>query len=197
MLGLLLIVVDLLARVKVDGARWPAAARRSLLAAVGARTRARRSGRPGVAVGGHGRKSPNKPRAHFQLGFSVLRGRPATTRAIAEFEKAARLQTPDYNLLVDLGPRLRRDEPARIKRWRNCGRRRRWSRPRTSIRRSAWSTRKQRSWQEALDGAATGREARPELGADLQLSGEDPLSVERTAAGGRRITAARSRWTRA
>src|SRR5207302_3599197 len=46
------------------------------------------------------RKSPNKPRAHFQLAYAYYeQGR--FDRAIAEFQKTSELETPNYNLLVD------------------------------------------------------------------------------------------------
>jgi protein O-mannosyl-transferase len=48
------------------------------------------------------RKSPNKFRAHFHLAFAYYeQGRHSD--AIAEFERAARIETPNYNMLVDWG----------------------------------------------------------------------------------------------
>ncbi len=99
--GLLLIVVDLLGRWKIER-RWLAAVCAAVLVAAAGMTYAR------AAVWGDAvtlwedtaAKSPNKPRVHFQLGFAYFdRGRFG--RAVAEFEKTARLKPPTYDLLID------------------------------------------------------------------------------------------------
>ncbi len=99
--GLLLIVVDLLGRLKVERKALAAGCAVVVLAAAGA-TYAR------AAVWGDAvtlwedtaAKSPNKARVHFQLGFAYFdQGR--FERAIEEFEKTAKLEVPTYNLLID------------------------------------------------------------------------------------------------
>jgi tetratricopeptide (TPR) repeat protein len=48
------------------------------------------------------RKSPDKSRVRFQLGFAYYQ-QQRYDLAVPEFEKAAALGTPDYDLLIDLG----------------------------------------------------------------------------------------------
>lgn len=103
MLGLLLIAVDLLARVKVDSKKlaWGCAAV-ALVAAFGAHARAEVWSDPVLLWEDTAQKSPNKVRTHFQLAQSYYEaGR--FSAAVAEFEKAAKIKQPDYNLLVDWG----------------------------------------------------------------------------------------------
>ena len=112
MLGLLLIAVDVLDRVRLDQRRLAVAA--ALLAVVlAAATHARaRVWSTEVALWEDTvQKSPNKPRAHFQLASSYCgtacggapqdAAPPRCDLAVAEFQKTAQLKTPDYNLLVD------------------------------------------------------------------------------------------------
>jgi protein O-mannosyl-transferase len=102
-LGLLLVVVDFLSRWKVERKLLAAACGVVLLACAGL-TYAR------AAVWGDSvrlwedtsRKSPAKSRAHFQLGFAYYeQGR--FEESVAEFEKTAKLETPNYNMLIDWG----------------------------------------------------------------------------------------------
>jgi protein O-mannosyl-transferase len=103
MIGLLLILVDFVSRLKITRQKLVGATTLVALAAAFA-THAR------AAVWGDAvalwedtaAKSPNKPRAHFQLGFAYYdQGNYA--RAIAEFDRVARLQPPTHNLLIDWG----------------------------------------------------------------------------------------------
>ena len=139
MLGLLLIVVDLLApredgprgaggRLRGGRARWPRSRR----------TRAPRSGRdPVPAVGGHGPQVARTSRGRISnWPRRTTSRRRYDLRASPSSRQAAQLRTPDYNLLVELGPGLRRlNQPMR--RSRSCGRPPPSSRRRTSTRRSA------------------------------------------------------------
>src|SRR4051812_37014728 len=103
MIGLLLIVVDLLARVKWERrVLVGACAGVVLLAAIAAHARAEVWSSPVSLWEDTVRKSPNKPRTHLQLAQSYYDdGQYA--RALAEFEQAGRLQKPDYNMLVNWG----------------------------------------------------------------------------------------------
>jgi tetratricopeptide (TPR) repeat protein len=104
-LGLLLIVVDLVGRVKVDRRVLAGACVVViLLAAAGTYARAGVWSDAIVLWEDTARKAPNKPRVRFQLGYAYFSSNPAQyDRAVAEFEKAAQLGKPDYNLLVDWG----------------------------------------------------------------------------------------------
>ncbi|HUB34345.1 MAG TPA: tetratricopeptide repeat protein [Bryobacteraceae bacterium] len=100
-LGLLLIVVDLLARWKIAPrtVAWSCAA--VALALAGAtHARAALYGDPVAFWEDAVRKSPAKPRPHFQLAMAYNDAQRYDA-AITEFEKTARLQKPNYDLLVD------------------------------------------------------------------------------------------------
>ncbi len=104
MLGLLLVLVDVAGRVPLRSKALAATCAVIALVAAGA-TRARAAvWSDAVALWQDtARKSPDKARVRFQLGFTYSeRGRPDL--AIAEFEKTAQLKPPSwmkYNLLVD------------------------------------------------------------------------------------------------
>jgi protein O-mannosyl-transferase len=101
MLGLLLIVVDLLARWNIQRRTlaWTCAA--VVLAAAGAtRARAALYGDPVAFWEDAARKSPAKPRPHFQLAMAYSDAQRYDA-AVAEFEKSAQLEKPGYDLLVD------------------------------------------------------------------------------------------------
>ena len=103
MIGLLLIVVDLLARVKWERrVLVGACAALVLLAAIGTHARAEVWSSPVSLWEDTVRKSPNKPRTHLQLAQSYYDD-GQFARAIAEYEQASRLQKPDYNMLVNWG----------------------------------------------------------------------------------------------
>ncbi len=103
LLGLLLIVVDILGRLKVARKTLAAACVVvALLASVATRSRAALWGDPLALWQDTVAKSPNKGRPHFHLGMAWFdAGRPDL--AIAEYEKTAQLRPLDYNLLVDWG----------------------------------------------------------------------------------------------
>jgi len=101
MIGLVLAAADLTRRLRIRrlALAWAAAA---ILAAAGAATRARNHVWSGaVALWEDSvRKSPAKYRPHFQLAYAYFQaGR--CQEAVQEYERAARLAKPDYNLLVD------------------------------------------------------------------------------------------------
>lgn len=105
MLGLLLIVVDLLGRLKVERKVLVAACLVVVLVAAGV-THARAAvwSDPIVLWEDTARKAPNKRRVRFQLGAAYFFATPPQyERAVAEFEKTAQIEPPDYNLLVDWG----------------------------------------------------------------------------------------------
>jgi len=103
MLGLLLIAVDFLGRVKAQRRTLAySCAAVALAAAWATHARAALWADPVALWEDTTRKSPNKPRTHFQLA-AAYGDAQRYDAALAEFEKAARLQKPDYNLLVDWG----------------------------------------------------------------------------------------------
>jgi protein O-mannosyl-transferase len=103
MLGLLLIVVDVLARVKVERRTLSySCAAVALLAAFATHARAALWADPVALWEDTTRKSPNKSRTHFQLAAAYTDAQRYSA-AIAEFQKTAQLDKPDYNLLIDWG----------------------------------------------------------------------------------------------
>ncbi|HTS30433.1 MAG TPA: tetratricopeptide repeat protein [Bryobacteraceae bacterium] len=104
-LGLLLIAVDLLGRVKLERKVLVAAsAAVVLLLTVVTHARAAVWSDSLALWEDTARKAPNKRRVRFQLGYAYFSLEPPDyQRAIAEFEKAGQLEPPDYNLLVDEG----------------------------------------------------------------------------------------------
>jgi Tfp pilus assembly protein PilF len=102
-LGLLLIVVDLLSRLKLDRrALAYACAALTLVAAVATRSRAAVWSSAESLWSDNVAKSPNKARDRFQLGFAYYE-QQRYDLAIREFEEAAKREAPDYNLLIDWG----------------------------------------------------------------------------------------------
>ena len=103
MLGLLLIAVDVLARVKVERRTLSySCAAIALALAFATHARAALWADPVALWEDTTRKSPNKSRTHFQLAVSYTDAQRFSA-AIAEFEKTAQIKKPDYNLLVDWG----------------------------------------------------------------------------------------------
>lgn len=103
MLGLLLIVVDVLARVKMERRTLSCAcAAVALVAAFATHARAALWGDPVALWEDTSRKSPNKSRTHFQLAVAYSDAQRYDA-AIAEFQKTAQIDKPDYNLLIDWG----------------------------------------------------------------------------------------------
>src|SRR5579885_201510 len=99
--GLLLMVVDVVGRLKLQP-KVLAAACAGVVLAAGCATHARAAvWSDAVALWEDAAaKSPRKPRVHFQLGFAYFdQGR--YDRAIDEFEQVAKLEPPTYNLLID------------------------------------------------------------------------------------------------
>lgn len=103
MLGLLLILVEILARLRVTRRTLATACVAiALLLATTAHSRAALWSDPVALWQDTVSKSPNKARPHFHLGMAYFdQGR--YDLAISEFEKTAQLQPVDYNLLVDWG----------------------------------------------------------------------------------------------
>jgi tetratricopeptide (TPR) repeat protein len=102
MLGLLLIVVDVLARVRLDRrALAYTCAAAALLAAFATHARAEVWTDAVTLWEDTVPKSPGKARAHFQLGVAYL-DQQRYDAASAELQKAAQIEKPDYNLLIDL-----------------------------------------------------------------------------------------------
>ncbi len=103
MLGLLLIVVDLLSRWKIQPCALAWTCALVVLAAAGAtRARAALYGDPVAFWEDAARKSPAKPRPHFQLAMAYSDAQRYDV-AVVEFEKTAQLEKPNYDLLVDWG----------------------------------------------------------------------------------------------
>ena len=103
MLGLLLIVVEFLGRVKIDRRVLAySCAAVVLAAAVATHARAAVWSDPVALWKDTVRKSPQKWRTHYNLGVTYMNAQRYEA-AIAEFEKAAQLEKPSYSLLVDWG----------------------------------------------------------------------------------------------
>ena len=103
MIGLLMIVMDFAARLKIE--RKALAAACALLAAVAAAGTYARAGvwsDPASLWEDTVRKSPERSRPHFQLAYAYYQEQRYDL-AVPEFEKAAALSPPDYDLLIDLG----------------------------------------------------------------------------------------------
>ncbi len=112
MLGLLLIAVDFLSRVKFERKALAAACAAVLLIFSGLTYARAEVWSSSVALWEDTvRKSPAKVRTHFQLASAycggacggVVENQPRCDLAVAEFQKAAQLGKPDYSLLVDWG----------------------------------------------------------------------------------------------
>lgn len=112
MLGFLLIAVDFLGRVKLPRARLAAVCGGVVLVfAVLAHARAEVWSTARSLWEDTVLKSPNKARAHFQLASAYCgsacggdlqdQSPPQCDRAVQEFERAAQLETPGYDLFVD------------------------------------------------------------------------------------------------
>jgi tetratricopeptide (TPR) repeat protein len=103
MLGLLLILADGLSRVRVDRKSLLIGCTIVLTVAAGlAHERARLWSDPVLLWEDAARKSPNKPRVRFQLAFAYYeQGR--YQESVQEFERAAKLESPTYNMLIDWG----------------------------------------------------------------------------------------------
>jgi tetratricopeptide (TPR) repeat protein len=103
MIGLLMIAMDLASRLKIERKVLAAVcALIALLAAAGTYARAGVWSDPVTLWEDTARKSPDKSRVRFQLGFAYYQ-QQRYDLAVPEFEKAAALVTPDYDLLIDLG----------------------------------------------------------------------------------------------
>jgi tetratricopeptide (TPR) repeat protein len=103
MIGLLLIVADGLSRIRVERKTLIIGCTAVLVAAGGfAHARARLWSDPVLLWEDTAAKSPQKPRVRFQLAFAYYeQGR--FQESVDEFEKAAKLEPPNYNMLVDWG----------------------------------------------------------------------------------------------
>jgi tetratricopeptide (TPR) repeat protein len=101
MIGLILVVVDLLSRTKLDRKALSLVCGIVVLfAGFGAHARAAAWSSAVALWEDTVQKSPNKLRARFQLGFAYYEeGR--FDKAVAEFEKAAQIEKPSYNILID------------------------------------------------------------------------------------------------
>ncbi|HXA52066.1 MAG TPA: tetratricopeptide repeat protein [Candidatus Acidoferrum sp.] len=103
MIGLLCIAIDLASRLKIERKVLAAVcAVIALAAAAGTYARAEVWSDPVTLWADTAKKSPDKSRVRFQLGFAYYQ-QQRYDLAVPEFEKAASLGTSDYDLLVDLG----------------------------------------------------------------------------------------------
>ena len=101
MLGLLLIVVDILARIKVDRKALSAGGLAVLLlAAFATHARAEVWSDPVAIWEDTARKSPDGCLPHFQLGFAYFSAQHCG-QALPEFEKTAALRPNDADVLLD------------------------------------------------------------------------------------------------
>ena len=103
MIGLILIAVDFLGRLKVNRTTLTTVCGAIVLAATGATfARATVWSDPVSIWEDTVRKSPGKSRPHFQLAQAYSEQGRADL-AVAEFEKAAAVEPPDFTLLLDWG----------------------------------------------------------------------------------------------
>jgi tetratricopeptide (TPR) repeat protein len=103
MIGLILIAIDFLERVKINRKTLTTVCGVTLLAAAGVTyARAGLWSDPIALWEDTVRKSPGKSRAHFQLAQAYF-DQQRFDRAAEEFEKAAALGPPDFALLLDWG----------------------------------------------------------------------------------------------
>lgn len=100
MLGLLLILVDLAGRLKIDRKMLAAACLVLLVAAVATHARAEVWSNPVSLWEDTVRKSPNKARDRLQLA-SAYYDAGRFDRALVEYEKASQLQPPEYSMLLN------------------------------------------------------------------------------------------------
>ena len=103
MLGLILIAIDLIRRLKVEPKMLATFAAALLVAAtLATHARAEVWSDPILLWQDTARKSPNKMRAHFQLAFAYFdQGR--YDLAVAEFQETAKRKPPTADLLLDWG----------------------------------------------------------------------------------------------
>ena len=103
MIGLILIALDFLLRWRIDRKALAALCAAVLLAMVGLTyARVQLWSDPVALWEDTARKSPGKSRVHFQLAQAYFDAQQFD-RASIEFEKAARIEKPDYALLLDWG----------------------------------------------------------------------------------------------
>jgi tetratricopeptide (TPR) repeat protein len=103
MVGLLCIVMDFASRLKIERkVLATVCALIALVAAAATYARAEVWSDPVTLWQDTAKKSPDKSRVHFQLGFAYYQ-QQRYDLAVPEFEKAASLSKPDYDLLIDLG----------------------------------------------------------------------------------------------
>jgi tetratricopeptide (TPR) repeat protein len=103
MVGLILIAIDFLRRVKVEPKALATGAAAVVVAAtIATHARAEVWSDPILLWQDTALKSPNKVRAHFQLAFAYFDQRRYDL-AVAEFEKTASREPPTADLLVDWG----------------------------------------------------------------------------------------------
>jgi tetratricopeptide (TPR) repeat protein len=101
MIGLLLIVVDALSRVKLERRTLAAiCVVLPVIAAFATHARAQDWGDPVALWEDTVSKSPDKWRPHFQLGSAYF-DRTLYQRSVDEFQKSAALKPPGYELLID------------------------------------------------------------------------------------------------
>jgi tetratricopeptide (TPR) repeat protein len=101
MIGLLLVAVDLLGRVKMSRrALTGVCAGIALLAAIATHARAEVWSNPISLWQDTVRKSPNKPRAYLQLAQSYYDA-GEFAKAVESFERVSKIAPPDYNALVN------------------------------------------------------------------------------------------------
>jgi tetratricopeptide (TPR) repeat protein len=103
MIGLLLIAADVLTRIRVERhvLAWTCAAI-ALAASIGTHARAEVWSSPVNLWEDTAAKSPGKSRVHQQLAQAYYDDQ-RYDQAVAEFEKSARLEKPDYNMLMNWG----------------------------------------------------------------------------------------------
>ena len=131
-------------------------------------------GRPGTALGRHRAQIARQVARPFPTGQRVLRSPASAIGPIAEFEKAAPLEPPDYNLLVDWGlayDGLNRMDDALAK-LRQAAALDPTAHVYTQI---GMVYAKRRHWTEAMDALDTAQKLDPSFAAHVRLPGQHLL----------------------
>jgi tetratricopeptide (TPR) repeat protein len=190
MLGLLLIVADFVARVKVER-KVLAVAGCVVVAVLALATHARAEVWSSAITlwQDTAQKSPDKMRVHFQLASSycgsacggIDEGAPRCDLAVQEYEKTAQLEKPNYNLLVDWAAAyecLRQPENALAK-LRQAAAVDQTAHVYTQI---AKVYGEQQHWAEALDALSTAEKLEPNYAVTYAYRGLVHMGAGQTAA---------------
>jgi tetratricopeptide (TPR) repeat protein len=180
-LGLILIAIDFLRRLKVERKVLATGAAALIVAAtVATHARAEVWSDPILLWQDTALKSPNKVRAHFQLAFAYFdQGR--YDLAVAEFEKTASREPPTTDLLVDWGlayDGLNQPEKA-LEKFRQAAAIEPTAHVYTQI---GYILAKRAAWKEAMEAFDTAQKLDPNFAITYMYKGQVRLATEEPAA---------------